>query len=52
MKMREIEIYEDDGNIIIRQPMLYEEDQIIIVHPDQVDVVIEWLEKAKSDAVV
>ena len=40
----------DEGNVIIEQPLMCENNQVITFHPDQIPVVIDWLAKARNEA--
>jgi hypothetical protein len=49
-EMQEISVYVSDKNYIcIKQPNLYEDDDIIIVNPEQINTLIKWLKEAKQE---
>ncbi|MBW8017134.1 MAG: hypothetical protein FVQ82_13190 [Planctomycetes bacterium] len=52
-KMEELEVYvSEENNVCIKgsYDIHAEVDSIVIMNPEQVDVVIQWLQEAKSEA--
>ena len=50
-KMEEIAVHTDNGIIYITQPNPQSEtDDTIMISPDQVDILIDWLKQAKEEA--
>jgi len=39
----------DKGGILITQPYPADDDSVILIMPDQVDIVVKWLEEAKAE---
>lgn len=47
--IREVQVYTDDSDIMIKQSVLFNDDDIIVLSPEQVDIVIAWLKEAKEE---
>ena len=48
--MTEVTVYDSDtGLICISQPVMCEDDAVILLHPSQIDLLIEWLKEAKKE---
>jgi hypothetical protein len=48
-EMLEINITTNEGMIFISQPDPYNDYPPIIINPDQVPILIKWLEEAKAE---
>jgi hypothetical protein len=49
--MQQIEVsVNDDGEICIVQPGYGNDDAVVMISPDQVDVLTQWLKEAKAEA--
>lgn len=45
-----VKIYiSDSNNIVISQPSDVGDESCVLIHPDQVDTVIKWLQEAKQE---
>ncbi|HPQ42948.1 MAG TPA: hypothetical protein PKZ42_01880 [Syntrophales bacterium] len=40
---------DDEGRISITQPATFEDGDTILIYPDQVDILIKWLQEAKEE---
>ncbi len=51
-KMEAVTVYvSDDNNVCIKDDYDYgDEEHIIVLNPDQIDTIIQWLKEAKSEA--
>jgi hypothetical protein len=49
--MFEVMVKVSDGCIYVEQDSSFHETQSIQVHPDQVDILINWLKEAKEEAI-
>jgi len=48
--MMEVQVETDDkNNIRIIQPWMHEDDAVILITPEQVDTLIQWLQEAKKE---
>jgi hypothetical protein len=50
--MEQVEIGADKGLVTIEQEYDHGEVSVIHLHPNQVDAICEWLQKAKAEALV
>ena len=48
-RMEELIVSTKKGQIWIEQPSMYQEEAPIVINKDQVDLLIRWLEEAKSE---
>ena len=49
-EMMEVEVYTQEGAVIIEQSLpFYNGSDVIMLSPDQIDVVITWLQEAKEE---
>ncbi len=48
-EMREISITTDEEKIFITQPVPMNDDDTVVILPEQVDILIEWLKEAKAE---
>ena len=48
-RMEEITINTENGNVTLLQPVPFEDDAMIIIAPEQISVLITWLEEAKME---
>lgn len=52
MEMLPIEVYvSDSGFVCLKQNGYPDEDDVVCIHPAQVDTVVEWMNRAKAEAV-
>jgi hypothetical protein len=50
-EMLPIKVYiSESGNICIQQPEFGGEDHVIVLHPSQVTLLVEWLEECQTEA--
>lgn len=42
-------VYEDKPIIVIRQPQTMADDEMVFIHPEQVDLLIYWLKEAQKE---
>ena len=48
--MLEVEVYaSENGQVCIKQPQYGHDDAIVIVHPSQIDLLIQWLKEVKEE---
>lgn len=49
-QMEQVEIYTSkEGYIVLSQPNFGDDDSKIIIHPDQVGILIKWLQDLKRE---
>lgn len=49
-RMYWLEVYETEGgDIAISQMAEYDEPQVVLLHPEQVDLLIGWLKEAHAE---
>jgi hypothetical protein len=52
-KMEPVEVYVSDSNFVcIKTDDYGGGEQIILLHPSQIDLLIEWLNEAKTEAMI
>jgi hypothetical protein len=52
-KMEPVEVYVSDSNFVcIKTDDYGGGEQIILLHPSQIDLLIEWLYEAKTEAMI
>ena len=51
MKMMEVEVYTENGGVFISQPNPPNEDECIVISPEQVAIVTTWMIEAAKKAV-
>lgn len=50
-EMMQVKVYVGGSSMIcLSQQNFGEDDTVVILHPSQIDVVIEWLKEAKQEA--
>ena len=49
-KMEDLKVFVDDGMVCMGQDFPGEDEHSICIHPDQVDLLIQWLTEAKNEA--
>ena len=49
MRGVQVDTDKEKGEIIMAQPNPMEDDSVIIISPDQVDILIGWLQEAKKE---
>lgn len=47
-EMLEVSVYTEGAEIIIEQPNPYDGDERIALLPEQIDILIAWLQEAKG----
>jgi hypothetical protein len=50
-RLEAISVYTNEEFICIKQPVECDEAHIIIISPEQIDVVIKWLREARKEFV-
>lgn len=48
-EMSNVSVLTSNGNIYISQSHNYMEEDTIILHPDQVELLIQWIKEAKEE---
>jgi len=49
--MYDVSVASQDGIIFIEQPSQDENGECVMLHPEQIDLVIKWMREAKSEII-
>ena len=50
-EMQQVQVYvTKNGDVAIRQTSLYDDDDVVLIHPDQITTLCRWLEETRLEA--